>query len=193
MLLSYTIHAMQIKKLNLGCGSDIRKGWINLDSTALAGVDVVHDIEKLPLPFSNEEFDEILAQDVLEHMTDYVPVLHDLHRILKKGGTLTIRVPHFTSKNNYIDPTHRRLFSVSTFEFFVKNSALRKERDYYFDFAFERIALRRFTFEKSSRLFFYNRFTEWFFNLSPRLQTFYESTGLSREFPAENIVIQLIK
>jgi SAM-dependent methyltransferase len=184
---------MELKKLNLGCGADIKPGWINLDSAALPGVDVVHDIEKLPLPFPDEEFEEILAQDMLEHLTDYVPVLRDLHRILKKGGTLAIRVPHFTSKNNFIDPTHRRLFSVSTFDFFVKNSPLHKEREYYFDFAFERIALRRLTFEKSSRLFFYNRVTEWFFNLSPRLQTFYESTGFAREFPAENIVITLTK
>lgn len=164
-----------------------------MDSAKLPGVDVVHDIEKLPLPFPDGEFDKILAQDVLEHMTDYVPTLRDLHRILKKGGALTIRVPHFTSKNNFIDPTHRRLFSVSAFEFFVKNSPLHKERGYYFDFVFDEIISRRITFEKSSRLFFYNHFTEWLFNLSPRMQSFYESTGLSREFPAENIVITLIK
>lgn len=183
----------EAKKLNLGCGRDTKPGWVNLDSSRLPGVDVVHDIEKLPLPFPDEEFDEILAQDVLEHMADFMPVLRDLHRILKKGGAITIRVPHFTSKNNFIDPTHRRLFSIHTFEFFIKNSPLHKERDYYFDFAFERIVSRHLTFEKSSRLFFYNRFTEWFFNLSPSMQSFYESTGLSREFPAENILITLEK
>lgn len=164
-----------------------------MDSAKLPGVDIIHDIEKLPLPFPDEEFDEILAQDVLEHMTDYVPVLRDLHRILKKGSALTIRVPHFTSKNNFIDPTHRRLFSVSTFEFFVKNSPLHKERDYYFNFLFDGIISRRITFEKSSRLFFYNHIAEWLFNLSPRMQSFYESTGLSREFPAENILVTLEK
>ena len=190
-------YRMESKKLNLGCGTDIRKGWINLDSARLPGVNVVHDIEKLPLPFANEEFDAILAQDVLEHV-EYIPVLKDLHRIVKKGGSLTIRVPHFTSKNNFIDPTHKKLFSVNTWDFFVKNTLtpnphLEKERAYYFDFVFDRMPRRRITFEKSSRIFFYNRFCEWFFNFSPRMQSFYESTGLSREFPAENIVVELRK
>jgi predicted SAM-dependent methyltransferase len=185
------------KKLNLGCGVDIKEGWINLDSARLPGVDVVHDIETLPLPFRDEEFDEILAHDVLEHV-EYIPVLKDLCRILKKGGTLTIRVPHFTSKNNFIDPTHKKQFSVNTFDFFVKhpltkNAHLEKERVYYFDFVYDKVKKRRITFEKSSRIFFYNRIVEWIFNLSPRMQSFYESTGFSREFPAENIITTLIK
>ena len=40
-----------MKKLNLGCGTDIKKGYINLDVAKLDGVDVVHDINRLPLPF----------------------------------------------------------------------------------------------------------------------------------------------
>lgn len=184
------------KKLNLGCGIDIKEGWINLDSIAIPGVDVLHDIEKLPLPFEKETFDEILAQDVLEHI-DYIPVLKDLHRILKKGGVLRIRVPHFTSKNNFVDPTHKKMFSISTWDFFVKSPALskhiEKERAYYFDFAFAKKVHCHITFEKSSHIFFYNRACEWFFNLSPAVQSFYESTGLSRELPAENIIVELIK
>lgn len=181
-----------LKKLNVGCGTDNKQGWINLDSAKLPGVDVIHDIEKLPLPFHDEELDEILCQDVLEHV-DWVPVLRDLHRILKKGGIITIRVPHFTSKNNFIDPTHRRRFSINTFDFFVAESPFHKERPYYFDFSFTRVATRMITFEKSSRLFFYNRLMEWFVNRSLEMQKWYESTGWSRLFPAENIIVQLIK
>lgn len=107
---------MDSKKLNVGCGTDTKKGWINLDSAALPGMDVVHDIENLPLPFRDEEFDGILYQDVLEHVK-YIPVLCDLHRILKKGGKLIVRVLHFTSKLNFIDPTHKNLFSVNTSDF----------------------------------------------------------------------------
>ena len=36
---------VEVKRLNLGSGTHIRKGWINLDRSALPGVDVVHDIE----------------------------------------------------------------------------------------------------------------------------------------------------
>src|SRR3989344_2394548 len=103
-----------MKKLNLGSGRDIKKGYINLDLHKLDGVDVVWDIEKLPLPFKDGEFDEILCQDILEHV-EYIPVLRELHRILKPRGRLLNRVPHFTSRNNFGDPTHRRMFSIKTF------------------------------------------------------------------------------
>lgn len=196
MISSYMMKAQSAKKLNIGCGVDIKKGWINLDSTRIPGVDIVHDIEKLPLPFGDGECDEILCQDVLEHV-EYIPVLKDLHRILKKSGYLRIRTPHFTSKNNFVDPTHRRMFSVDTWDFFIATRAaskhIEKERAYYFDFAFERKSYCHVTFEKSSRIFFYNRFAEWLFNLSPRMQSFYESTFLSRLFPAENVIVELIK
>lgn len=185
---------MNEKKLNLGCGKDIKKGWVNLDSVKLPGIDIVHNIEKLPIPFKNGEFDEILCQDILEH-TDYVPILQELHRILKTGGKLTIRVPHFTSRNNFIDPTHKKLFSINTFDFFVKNSSFSKskERQYYFDFYFDKISSSKITFEKSSRFLFYNRFVELLVNSSSKMKFLYEATGLSRIFPAENIVIEIIK
>ena len=128
---------MSSKKLNVGCGRDIKKGWINLDSCDLPGVDIVYDIEKIPLPFDNEEFDTILCRDIFEHV-DFIPVLREIHRILRKGGDLIIRVPHFTSRRNFIDPTHKRTFSVRTFEHFVKDSFT--GREYYFDFHFDKIA-----------------------------------------------------
>src|SRR5581483_6511417 len=170
---------MASTKLNLGAGTDIRPGWVNLDSAAISGIDVVHDIENLPLPFDNASCSEIVAQDVLEHV-DYVPVLRDLHRILAPGGTLTIRVPHFTSRNNFVDPTHRRLFSINTFDFFARTPRVKKleVRDYYFAFAFGELRSTRITFERSSRIFFLNRFVESWVNRSVRNQITYECTGL---------------
>jgi SAM-dependent methyltransferase len=184
------------KKLNVGCGRDSRAGWVNLDASPLPGVDIVHNLENLPLPFADGEFDEILCQDVLEHI-EYIPVLRDLHRILKPGGELTVRVPHFTSRNNFVDPTHRKLFSVDTWEFFVSSGSphmqhLQPVRAYYFDFAFSRIESRSLSFELR-RALFYNRIVGWLVNRSPRAQTLYESSFLSRLFPAENLEVKLRK
>ena len=167
-----------MKKLNLGSGKDIKDGWINLDSVKLPGVDVVHDIEKLLLPFANEEVDEILCQDILEHI-EYIPVLKDIHRILKVEGKLKIRVPHFTSKGNFIDPTHKKRFSIYTFEMFCRNSPVSKskERDYYFGFHFDRVASVKITFDRSSRWLIYNRLMEWLVNLNRTTRFLYESTG----------------
>lgn len=174
-------------KLNLGCGWDIRDGYVNLDISPLDGVDVVWDITKLPLPFKDEEFEEILCADILEHV-QYEPVLKDLHRILKKGGSIKLTVPHFTSLNNYVDPTHRRMFSIKTFTFFTKDSFL--DRTYYFDFSFSKIAKAKITF---SKYFIWDRILEFVINKHPKLQTYYEMTGLSRVFPAENCEVELVK
>jgi SAM-dependent methyltransferase len=182
------------KKLNLGCGDDIRSGWVNLDSANIPGVDIVHNIEQLPLPFQNSEFSEILCQDILEHV-EYINILKDLHRILTPGGILHIRVPHFSSKNNYIDPTHIKRFSMYTFEFFVKNSPLSKskQRQYYFDFHFSKVKSARITFDHSSRWLILNRFVEPTINMSRTTKFLYESTGLCYIFPAQNLEVELVK
>jgi len=178
----------QFKKLNLGCGSDIRDGYLNVDKHRISGVDMVHDVEVLPLPFEDNFFEEIICQDILEHL-EYVPVLKELHRILAKGGRLIIRVPHFTSKNSYTDPTHKKLFAFRTFDFFAKPP---KGREYYFDFHFSNVQ-KVITFERSSKLFFYNAIVGKLINLNDRTRYIYESTFFSRIFPAENIVATLIK
>ena len=178
-----------MKKLNLGCGHDIKPGWVNLDSKMLPGVDVAHDIESLPLPFDDEAFDEILAKDVLEHV-EYIGILKDIHRILKTGGLVTVHVPHFTSVNNHIDPTHKKMFSIQTFEFFVKNST--RGRSYYFDFSFKDITSKKIDFVKSG-IYFYNHIIEKIVNYNDKTLRFYESTGFCRLFPAQNINITLIK
>ncbi len=180
------------KKLNLGCGTHIKEGWVNLDISALPGVDVVHDIETLPLPFADGEFDEILCQDVLEHV-EYIPVLKDLHRILAPGGKLTVRVPHFSSRHNYIDPTHKKRFSINTFDFFVRSTAQQEDRGYYFDFSFSAVQDCRITFERNSPMFLFNPLVEWKVNWGRKMQIMYEATGWSRLFPAANIECTLVK
>ena len=78
-----------MKKLNLGCGKDIKpskEGWINLDNVKLKGVDIVYNINKFPYPFKNNEFDKILCSHILEHVNDIIKTLKELSRITKKGG-----------------------------------------------------------------------------------------------------------
>lgn len=177
------------KKLNVGCGRDIKDGWVNLDRHSLPGVDVVHNIEDLPLPFADEEFDYIYCKDVLEHC-DYIPVLRDLHRILKTGGRIFIKVPHFTARGNFVDPTHKRLFSYKTFRFFIRGNEW--ARDYYFDFHFQEITHSRIIFQKVPYLPF-NYLLEPLVNSAVIMKDIYEITGLSRLFPAYDLEVVLQK
>ncbi len=179
-----------MKKLNLGCGTDIRDGYINLDIAPLNGVDIVHNIESGPLPFADETFEEVLCLDILEHL-EYVPVLKEIHRILKKNGKVIIRVPHFSSNNNYIDPTHKKMFSINTFNFFVRDSMF--SRNYYFDFSFTRIVSSQITFHREHKYLFYNSLIQKIFGKRHSIQNFYELTMFSRIFPAYNIIVELEK
>jgi SAM-dependent methyltransferase len=111
-----------MKRLNLGCGLDIRKGHVNMDILALKGIDVVHDLNKIPYPFKDNEFDVIFASHVLEHVDDLVKVMAELKRICKNGARIIIRGPHFSSGLGYRDPTHKRLFSIFTFDYFSEYS-----------------------------------------------------------------------
>ena len=175
-----------MKKLNLGCGTDIRKDYINVDCVGLAGVDIVHDLTSLPLPFDNETFDEVLCQDVLEHFA-YVPVLKDIHRILKPGGKLYIQVPHFTSQDAYADPTHQQLFSIHTFHYFIDSDP----RSYYFDFHFSSIEDIWISFLKMPSQF-YNHPIERLVNYNKKTQNYYEKSPM-RMFPAWNLNVVLVK
>ncbi len=180
-----------MKKLNLGCGNDIRKGYVNLDIAKLKGVDIVHNINKLPLPFQDNYFDEILCLDILEHVDSFIDVFQDLNRILKKKGVLVINVPHFTSSINYTDPTHKNIFSIRKFEFFVKNSKYWKKRNYYFNFTFSKINKLKITFTKNPLI--YNIPIEIVVNSAKHIQYFFEDSFLSRVFPATGIYVEIEK
>ncbi len=46
------------------------------------------------LPFSNCEFDRIIASEVLEHIPDDLQALSEMYRVLKPGGIVIITVPN---------------------------------------------------------------------------------------------------
>ncbi len=178
-----------MERLNVGCGPDARSGWVNLDVAPLPGVDVVHDLNDVPLPLEDERFELIECQDVLEHV-DLVPVLRELHRVLVPSGRLRLRSPHFTSSVVYVDPTHRRSFSISTFDYFVGGKTAFGE--FYFDFHFCTIERARITFHRR-RSEPWNWLIEPLVNASPWLQRYYEAVGFSRLFPALNVELTLVK
>lgn len=82
------------RKLNLGCGFDHRDGFVNIDMNSWHHPDVIADIRKLGfLPSSY--YEEVLAQDVLEHLprTETLRVLGHWNRPLAMGGKILLRVP----------------------------------------------------------------------------------------------------
>lgn len=60
------------------------------------------DIEKNPLPFKDESVDVVIMNQILEHVKEVFWILHEVTRILKKGGSLIIGVPNLASFHNRI-------------------------------------------------------------------------------------------
>jgi ubiquinone/menaquinone biosynthesis C-methylase UbiE len=108
-----------VSKLNLGCGRDIRPGYLNLDLAKIPGLDVVADLEK-PLPFADDSFDEVFTSHVLEHVSDLFALLGELRRICRPGATIRIYVPHLSFFGAYTDPTHKRFFGYFSFDYFTE-------------------------------------------------------------------------
>ena len=111
-----------MKKLNLGCGSTVMDGFVNVDYVKKDGVDIVHDLEKFPYPFEDNSVDFILMDNVMEHLVDTVGVMKECYRILKPGGKIKLVFPYHQHPNAWIDPTHKKALTVETFMFFWKGS-----------------------------------------------------------------------
>jgi predicted SAM-dependent methyltransferase len=100
------------RRLNVGCGNQRRPGWTGIDITPTGATDIVRDITR-GLPFDDSSVDEILCDNVLEHIgpnEDFIFVLNEFYRVLKTGGLVTIIVPDGRSQAAWQDPTHQRAF-----------------------------------------------------------------------------------
>ena len=98
--------------LDLGCGSAKTPGAVGIDVSPDTDADIVHDLDQFPYPLEDAGFDHVLMQDVLEHLNNPIRVMEELHRVLRPGGRLQLRTPHFSSALAYSDPTHKHYFSV---------------------------------------------------------------------------------
>lgn len=109
--------------LNFGCGKTKIPGQIGVDRVKIEGfVDVVHDLDLTPYPFPDNYADEIHIYHVLEHLHMPIQKMEELHRILKPGGVLYLRVPHFSSMGAFTDITHVRPFGYNSFDCFVEGN-----------------------------------------------------------------------
>lgn len=96
-------------RLNLGCGRDVREGWVNIDCAPMAGVDHVVDFDNKPvLPFGDDSVGYSEGSHVIEHLRDPLPFMDELWRVTKPGGLAAFHCPYGSSDDADEDPTHVR-------------------------------------------------------------------------------------
>ena len=106
-------------KLNLGCGRDIKKGYVNVDLYTTPGVDVTCDLSRLPWQWKDESVDEVIMLDFLEHFpyAKTNAILTEVFRILKPDATVEIQVPSFEECSKAMNRTVGMLCNKCGFEF----------------------------------------------------------------------------
>jgi Methyltransferase domain len=134
----------QKTNLNVGCGRNIREGWINLDSYPLPGVDIVADLERcadVPLALADSSVDEFLLSHVMEHIRNVLPMMQELHRVAKPDAVMKVQVPYGSSDDAFEDPTHVRQMFLGSFGYFSQPYYWRSDYGYRGDWITEDIEL----------------------------------------------------
>jgi SAM-dependent methyltransferase len=120
-------------KLNLGAGTNERDGFYGVDLLPLPGVAVQADLNEPLVEFPDNSVGEILTFHCLEHIQNFLPLMGELHRVLRPSGVLKITVPHFSNPYGYSDPTHVRFFGLYTMFYFAnpEDQPVRKVPSFY--------------------------------------------------------------
>lgn len=104
-------------KIDLGCGSKKKIGFIGLDQYPMAGVDHVLQIGIDPWPFEDATVSEAYSNNFLEHLTNLngayerVHFFNELYRVLQVNAKAFVAIPHWNCDRYYGDPTHKEPFS----------------------------------------------------------------------------------
>lgn len=118
------------KILNIGSGKDFREDCLNADIQASKNPDWVLDITGVPwgdtistrfgdIEIKKGMFDIIIANDVLEHITDLVAAMTNCKDLLSETGEFHIHVPYDLSLGAWQDPTHVRAFNENSWLYYT--------------------------------------------------------------------------
>lgn len=121
---------IHLTHINLGSGKDFRHDYLNIDSNPLWHPDLVADIScGLSGAVRTERhgsfiitpgtYQEILANDVLEHIPDLVAAMTNCLALLRIGGVMKITVPYDLSLGAWSDPTHVRAFNERSWIYYT--------------------------------------------------------------------------
>lgn len=124
------------KKLNIGSGKDFRDDYLNMDYNEYWEPDFIFDLNTplfpkgKPAKFKTQRFgeitiepntfDEIMCNDVVEHIPDLVTAMTSCLQILRVGGVFNIKVPYDLSVEAWQDPTHIRAFNERSWVYYCE-------------------------------------------------------------------------
>ena len=105
----------KLNYLNLGCGFNFHKEWINVDMISNSPYVISHNLFK-GIPFHNNRFDVIYNSQVLEHFSKEKAsnFVRECFRVLKPGGIMRVGVPDLENiVNEYLKQLHENIANPS--------------------------------------------------------------------------------
>ena len=128
-----------MKILDIGCGNRKISGAVGLDQNPKSQADVIHDLDVFPYPFADDTFDQFYGIDVLEHVTDVIRTLEEIHRIGRPGLGSSSGFPTSPAPRPMEIPTHRHFFNSQSLDYFCGGFP---EYEFYTQARFKKIKVR---------------------------------------------------
>jgi hypothetical protein len=162
--------------LELGCGITKQPGRVGIDARDLPGVDIVANLEQGLSFLPDDSVDEIHSKSFIEHIENFELLMCEIVRVLKKGGTKHLFVPHFSNPYYYSDWTHKRFFGLYTFYYFVdrKGQLSRKVPTFYTDIRIRILSVKLIFLSPFRGRNLFKRIIGRIVNAHSYLQEFYE-------------------
>lgn len=142
-----------MRRVNLGCDRDVLEGFENYDMYPVSSDVKQIDLNILPLLFKDGSVDYVLLSHVFEHLdVNRYEFMRDIHRILRTGGVVEIRVP---SSNICVE--HTMFFIPKTYFDNIcvdeKNNTIYNYQKGYYNFYFKKLSVERIYRDRFSFLF----------------------------------------
>jgi SAM-dependent methyltransferase len=113
---------------------------LQMGSWDTSKIDIVSDIADIPVP--DASFDAVLCSEVLEHVSDPVPAIDELARVLKTGGALVLTAP-FCSMTHFAPYHYATGFSRYFYESHLQRNGFEivevVENGNFFEFAAQQL------------------------------------------------------
>ncbi len=121
-----------MKRLNFGCGNDVRAGWDNCDIQKGKGI-ISFDFDKIPYPIKDNTYDYIDCNQVLNFLDKPDDVLYELRRIARTKAIIHIVVPYYNNKGSHNDVQVKHYFNDIAFIYFVNQYPCRVDKKKRFE------------------------------------------------------------
>jgi SAM-dependent methyltransferase len=125
--ISRLLAARKTIRLDLGCGPNKHApDFIGIDTRALPGVDIVHDLEEFPWPLPDDIARVVFMSHFWEHISPKktLPFMAELHRVCRHGAQVLISGPYGVEFRYVQDPTHCNPSNDATFLYWDNRHAL---------------------------------------------------------------------